>query len=143
MKVIVCATGAQAVTTKFCATGVAAVKLPLPAWVAVRTTVPATPVRVTVLPETVAGPLTASVTARPELASGKTNVNGASHAVWVAMGANVIVWATGAQAATEFEGGITGVSGLADGNTVSLRGLLFKSTPNPVLIAKKVRKRIP
>jgi len=47
------------------------------------------------------------------------------------------------QAATEFEGGITGVTGLADGNTVSLRGLLFKSTPNPVLIAKKVRKRIP
>ena len=47
------------------------------------------------------------------------------------------------QAATEFEGGITGVSGLADGNTVSLRGLLFKSTPNPVLIAKKVRKRTP
>lgn len=33
------------------------------------------------------------------------------------------------------------VSGLADGNTVSLRGLLFMSTPNPVLIADKVRKR--
>jgi len=48
------------------------------------------------------------------------------------------------QAATEFEGGITGVTGLADGNTVSLRGLLFKNTPlNPVLIAKKVRKRTP
>jgi len=49
------------------------------------------------------------------------------------------------QAATEFEGGgITGVNGLADGNTVSLRGLLFKNTPlNPVLIAKKVRKRTP
>lgn len=36
---------------------------------------------------------------------------------------------------------VSGVSGLADGNTVSLRGLLFKSTPNPVLIADKVRKR--
>ena len=47
------------------------------------------------------------------------------------------------QAATVFEGGITGVSGLADGNTVSLRGLLFKSTPDPELIAKKVRKRTP
>jgi hypothetical protein len=36
---------------------------------------------------------------------------------------------------------VTGVSGLADGSTVSLRGLLFISTPNPVLIADKVRKR--
>jgi hypothetical protein len=36
---------------------------------------------------------------------------------------------------------VSGVSGLADGSTVSLRGLLFKSTPNPVLVADKVRKR--
>ena len=36
---------------------------------------------------------------------------------------------------------VSGISGLADGNSVSLRGLLFKSTPNPVLIADKVRKR--
>jgi hypothetical protein len=36
---------------------------------------------------------------------------------------------------------VSGVSGLADGSTVSLRGLLFRSTPNPVLIADKVRKR--
>jgi|HubBroStandDraft_6_1064221.scaffolds.fasta_scaffold49149_2 hypothetical protein len=36
---------------------------------------------------------------------------------------------------------VSGVSGLADGSTVSLRGLLFISTPNPVLIADKVRKR--
>jgi hypothetical protein len=36
---------------------------------------------------------------------------------------------------------VAGVSGLADGSTVSLRGLLFKSTSNPVLIADKVRKR--
>ena len=43
---------------------------------------------------------------------------------------------------TDFEGGITGVSGLADGNTVSLRGLLFRNGANPPeLIAKKVRKR--
>jgi hypothetical protein len=42
---------------------------------------------------------------------------------------------------TEFEG-VTGVSGLADGNSVSLRGLLFKNAPNPPeLIAQKVRKR--
>jgi hypothetical protein len=38
--------------------------------------------------------------------------------------------------------GVAGVSGLADGNTVSLRGLLFSNGPNrPVLVAKKVRKR--
>jgi hypothetical protein len=41
---------------------------------------------------------------------------------------------------TNFEN-VSGVSGLADGSTVSLRGLLFRSTPNPVLIADKVRKR--
>ncbi len=41
---------------------------------------------------------------------------------------------------TEFEN-VANVSGLADGNTVSLRGLLFVSAPNPVLIADKVRKR--
>ena len=36
---------------------------------------------------------------------------------------------------------VTGVSGLADGTVVSLRGLLFKSPTTPVLIADKVRKR--
>jgi hypothetical protein len=41
---------------------------------------------------------------------------------------------------TNFEN-VAAVSGLADGNKVSLRGLLFASTPNPVLIADKVRKR--
>lgn len=41
---------------------------------------------------------------------------------------------------TKFDN-VSGVSGLADGNSVSVRGLLFKSTPNPVLIADKVRKR--
>jgi uncharacterized protein DUF5666 len=41
---------------------------------------------------------------------------------------------------TNFEN-VSGFSGLADGSTVSLRGLLFISTPNPVLIADKVRKR--
>ena len=43
--------------------------------------------------------------------------------------------------ATDFEG-VSGVSGLADQNVVSLRGLLFKNGANPpVLIAGKVRKR--
>jgi hypothetical protein len=38
--------------------------------------------------------------------------------------------------------GVSGVNGLADGNTVSLRGLLFSNGANPpVLVAKKVRKR--
>ncbi len=41
---------------------------------------------------------------------------------------------------TNFEN-TTGASALADGNTVSLRGLLFVNAPNPVLIADKVRKR--
>ena len=41
---------------------------------------------------------------------------------------------------TNFEN-VSGASGLADGNTVSLRGLLFASAPTPVLIAHKVRKR--
>ena len=43
--------------------------------------------------------------------------------------------------ATDFEG-VAGVSGLADQNVVSIRGLLFKDASNPPsLIAKKVRKR--
>jgi hypothetical protein len=36
---------------------------------------------------------------------------------------------------------VAGVSGLADGSVVSLRGLLFKSATIPVLIADKVRQR--
>ena len=41
---------------------------------------------------------------------------------------------------TNFEN-VAGVNGLADSNAVSVRGLLFKSTPNPVIVADKVRKR--
>lgn len=41
---------------------------------------------------------------------------------------------------TIFEG-VTDTSGLADGNSVSLEGLLFNAIPNPILAAKKVRKR--
>jgi predicted component of type VI protein secretion system len=43
--------------------------------------------------------------------------------------------------ATDFEG-VSGLSGLADQNTVSVRGLLFKNGANPpVLVADKVRMR--
>jgi Domain of unknown function (DUF5666) len=43
---------------------------------------------------------------------------------------------------TDFEG-VSGVTALADGNTVSLRGLLFKNGAlSPELVAKKVRFRI-
>jgi len=42
---------------------------------------------------------------------------------------------------TDFEG-VSGVTALADGNTVSLRGLLFKNAAlSPELVVKKVRKR--
>jgi predicted component of type VI protein secretion system len=42
---------------------------------------------------------------------------------------------------TDFEG-VSGLTGLADQNTVSVRGLLFKNGANPpVLVADKVRKR--
>lgn len=42
---------------------------------------------------------------------------------------------------TKFAGGVSGVSGLIANDRVSVRGLLFKSTPNNTLIADKVRKR--
>jgi hypothetical protein len=41
---------------------------------------------------------------------------------------------------TEFEG-VSGVSALATGNNLVLRGLLFKTAGDPILVAKKVRKR--
>jgi Domain of unknown function (DUF5666)/Domain of unknown function (DUF4382) len=41
---------------------------------------------------------------------------------------------------TEFEG-ISGSSSLTAGNSVVLRGLLFKTAGDPILVAKKVRKR--
>jgi uncharacterized protein DUF5666 len=41
---------------------------------------------------------------------------------------------------TDFDG-VSGVSGLATGNTVSVRGLLFPNAGSPVLEADKVRKR--
>jgi hypothetical protein len=36
---------------------------------------------------------------------------------------------------------VANVNSLATGNVVSLRGLLFKNTPDPILVAKKVRRR--
>lgn len=41
---------------------------------------------------------------------------------------------------THFDG-VTGISGLAAGNTVSVSGLLFNTTGTPTLEAKKIRKR--
>ena len=38
---------------------------------------------------------------------------------------------------TDFRG-VTGVSGLADGNTVSLKGLLFKNGGNPPVLLREV-----
>lgn len=59
--------------------------------------------------------------------------------LFTAAGINQILVQTSPQ--TKFENVTGGVTGLPNGTTVSLRGLLFKSTPNPVLIADKVRKR--
>ena len=42
---------------------------------------------------------------------------------------------------TDFDNAPSGVSSLATGNLVSLSGLLFANTPDPILTAKKVRKR--
>jgi hypothetical protein len=41
---------------------------------------------------------------------------------------------------TDFDG-VSGIGGLASGNTVSVRGPLFQTTGTPVLVAEKVRKR--
>ncbi len=41
---------------------------------------------------------------------------------------------------TEFEG-VSGLAALADGRSVSVRGWLFKTSGDPVLVAKKVRAR--
>ena len=54
-------------------------------------------------------------------------------------GAGIMAIQVNTSSATDFDN-VAGVSGLADTNTVSVRGLLFNATP-PVLEAKKVRKR--
>jgi len=78
---------------------------------------------------------TATVSGAP--AGSNFNV-GSLPALFPAAGISQIQVQTSSQ--TNFEN-VSGVGGLADGSNVSLRGLLFKSTPNPVLIADKVRKR--
>jgi hypothetical protein len=78
---------------------------------------------------------TATVSGAP--AGSSFNV-GSLPGLFTAAGISQIQVQTSSQ--TNFDN-VSGVSGLADGSTVSLRGLLFKSTPNPVLIADKVRKR--
>lgn len=56
-------------------------------------------------------------------------------------GAGIVTIGVQTSSATNFEG-VSGVSGLADQNVVSLRGLLFKNGTNPPqIIADKVRKR--
>jgi Domain of unknown function (DUF5666) len=78
---------------------------------------------------------TATVSGAP--AGNNFNVGGLP-GLFTAAGISQIQVQTSSQ--TNFDN-VGGVSGLADGSTVSLRGLLFISTPNPVLIADKVRKR--
>jgi len=78
---------------------------------------------------------TATVSGAP---SGSNFNVGGLPGLFTAAGISQIQVQTSSQ--TDFEN-ISGVSGLADGSTVSLRGLLFLSTPNPVMIADKVRKR--
>lgn len=43
--------------------------------------------------------------------------------------------------ATEFEDGLSGLSGLAANDTISVVGLLFNSATQPVLLAEKIRQR--
>ena len=78
---------------------------------------------------------TATISGAP---SGNNFNVGGLPGLFTAAGVSQIQVQTSSQ--TNFDN-VSGVSGLADGSTVSLRGLLFISTPNPVLIADKLRKR--
>jgi hypothetical protein len=56
-------------------------------------------------------------------------------------GAGIMSIQVDTSSATDFDN-VAGVSGLADTNTVSVRGLLFNNGANPPLLeTKKVRKR--
>ena len=79
--------------------------------------------------------LTATVSGAPT--GGNFNI-GSLPGLFTANGITTIQVQTSSN--TNFEN-VAGASGLADGNTVSVRGLLFTSTPSPVLVADKVRKR--
>ena len=60
-------------------------------------------------------------------------------ALFTAQGISQIQVQTSSQ--TDFDNAPNGLGSLATGNMVSLRGLLFKNLPDPILVAKKVRKR--
>ncbi len=60
-------------------------------------------------------------------------------ALFTAQGISQIEVRTSSQ--TDFDNAPNGLGSLATGNMVSLRGLLFKNLPDPILVAKKVRKR--
>jgi hypothetical protein len=81
---------------------------------------------------------TATVSGAP---SGNNFNVGGLPGLFTSAGISQIQVQTSSQTNFDNVSGVSGVSGLADGSTVSLRGLLFRSTPNPVLIADKVRKR--
>jgi hypothetical protein len=87
-----------AVTVKLVDT-VAAAKLPLAAWLALRTTVP-TPVSVTVEPEIVAGPLTTAYVTVPLEAEVALTENGASPNTCAGIGVKLSVGTVGGAAAT-------------------------------------------
>ncbi len=78
---------------------------------------------------------TATVSGAP--AGSNFNV-GSLPSVFTSAGITLIQVQTSAQ--TVFEG-VTDVTGIADGQVVSLDGLLFKAPPNTILVADKVRKR--
>lgn len=78
---------------------------------------------------------TATVSGSP---SGSNFNIGGLTGVFTANGVNLIQVQTSSQ--TNFQN-VSNAGGLPDGTTVSIRGLLFNSAPNPTLLADKVRKR--
>jgi hypothetical protein len=81
----------------------------------------------------------ASFTTTAAGAPSDANFNvGSLPGVFTAAGVSTIQAQTSSQ--TNFNN-VSGVNALANGYTVSLRGLLFAGSPNPVLIADKVIKR--
>jgi hypothetical protein len=84
--------GVPAVTLKL-VVAVAAAKVPAAAWLASRTTVP-TPVSVTVLPETLAGPLVTEYVMAPEDAEDALTTNGAAPNFLAATAVKVSLTAT-------------------------------------------------
>jgi hypothetical protein len=80
--------------------------------------------------------LTAQITA----ISGGTITLGSLPALFTGATPAVTSIQVATSSATDFDG-VSGISGLAVGNTVSVKGLLFNTTPTPTLEAKKIRKR--